>query len=227
MSPPSTAVLLVNSILVLCPLLSTTAFLPRHKPSGQVLSKSTSSTSLLISGQPCQLRQNQQTSSLYSSYQFIVAMNDDDDGNNEDEEDDDGDDDEEEKEDPYRRIAESEFKDPEEKSSALATLGSDLDNTIMDWGGALGKLRERVGDVESGKSSDPSHALFRMMSSETPNQVIGKFIQSANPQVVQAMSGAVGSLLGGLSNPNMGVETVVKATGEKVGSLCFQLQMTG
>ena len=66
-----------------------------------------------------------------------------------------------------------------------------------------------------------------MPSSETPNQVIGQFITTANPQVVQAMSGAVGSLLGGLSNPNMGIETVVKATGEKVGSLCFQLQMTG
>lgn len=31
----------------------------------------------------------------------------------------------------------------------------------------------------------------------------------------------------GLSSPTSGVETVVKASGEKIGSLCFQLQMTG
>jgi hypothetical protein len=179
--------------------------------------------SSLISGQ----HYVSQSSPLYGTEQFEITVNDDDDDEEEEEEEEDDDDDEEEEEDPYTRAAASEFKDPEKKSSALATLGSNLDSTIMDWGGALGKLRERVGDVESGKSSDPSHALFRMMSSETPNQVIGQFITTANPQVVQAISGAVGSLLGGLSNPSMGVETVVKATGDKVGSLCFQLQMTG
>ena len=31
----------------------------------------------------------------------------------------------------------------------------------------------------------------------------------------------------GLSSPAAGVETLVKASGEKIGSLCFQLQMTG
>ena len=101
------------------------------------------------------------------------------------------------------------------------------DFSTIDWGGALSKLRERVDDVETGKSQDPSHVLFRQMSSPSPNQLIGQFVSSANPQVVQAMSGAVQSLLGGLSNPNMGIETVVKASGEKIGSLCFQLQMTG
>ena len=84
-----------------------------------------------------------------------------------------------------------------------------------------------VEDIESGKSQDPSHVLFRLMSNQSPNQIIGQFVSSANPNVVQAMSGAVGSLLGGLSNPAMGVETIVKASGEKIGSLCFQLQMTG
>jgi hypothetical protein len=41
------------------------------------------------------------------------------------------------------------------------------------------------------------------------------------------MSGTVQSLLGGLAKPGAGVETIVKANGEKLGSLCFQLQMTG
>mmetsp|Transcript_66515 Transcript_66515/g.192029 ORF Transcript_66515/g.192029 Transcript_66515/m.192029 type:complete len:394 (-) Transcript_66515:33-1214(-) len=106
-------------------------------------------------------------------------------------------------------------------------MGSGDLTTYQDWGGALGKLRQRVEDVETGKSQDPSHALFRMMSAQSPNQVIGKFVTSANPQTVQAMSGAVSSLLGGLSSPQGGVETLVKASGDKIGSLCFQLQLTG
>ncbi len=126
-------------------------------------------------------------------------------------------------EDPYVGLASSEFG--EESSSALAT--NDALATDLDWGGALGSLRSRMEDVESGTSGDPSQALFRMMSAPTPNQIIGKFVSSADPQVVQAMSGAVTSLLGGLSSPNMGVEVQVKASGEKIGSLCFQLQMTG
>ncbi|KAG7360382.1 DUF760 domain containing protein [Nitzschia inconspicua] len=153
------------------------------------------------------------------------------------EEEDDEDDEEETEEDPYTKIAASEFQDDKDDNrenrrardiGALTLLGKDkLDTTMMDWGGALSTLRERVEDVESGKSQDPSHVLFRLMSSQTPNQIIGQFVSNANPMVVQAMSGAIGSLLGGLSNPNMGVETIVKASGEKISSLCFQLQMTG
>ena len=151
------------------------------------------------------------------------------------EEDDDEEEDDEE-EDPYTKVAASEFQDDDNKKEnrrkddigALTLLGEDnLETTMMDWGGALSTLRERVEDVESGKAQDPSHVLFRMMSSQTPNQIIGQFVSNADPMVVQAMSGAVASLLGGLSNPNMGVETLVKASGEKIGSLCFQLQMTG
>ncbi len=125
--------------------------------------------------------------------------------------------------DPYIGLASSEFG---EQSSALATANEPL-ATDLDWGGALGSLRARMEDVESGSSGDPSQALFRMMSAPSPNQIIGKFVSSADPQVVQAMSGAVTSLLGGLTSPNMGVEVQVKASGEKIGSLCFQLQMTG
>jgi hypothetical protein len=137
------------------------------------------------------------------------------DGNDslQEEEEEEDDDEEEEVPDPYAERASSEFTE---------TRGSRLD-----WGGALGKLRERVNDVESGASQSRSTALFRIMTSQTPNQAIGDFVNTANPQVVAAMSSAVNSLLGGLSNPAMGVETVVKASGEKIGSLCFQLQMTG
>jgi len=42
------------------------------------------------------------------------------------------------------------------------------------------------------------------------------------------MSDAVGSLIGGMgTNPAMGVDVIAKVKGEKLGALCFQLQMTG
>jgi hypothetical protein len=171
---------------------------------------------------------------LHSTPIVIIVSNEDDNENdkNEAEEEEEGED-EPELPDPYIQVASSEFTDgtidQEQPTSALVTGGSSLaaPTTNMDWGGALGRLRERVEDIETGASQDPSQALFRVMSAETPNQMIGKFVSTANPQVVQAMSGAVSSLLGGLSRPANGVETLVKASGEKIGSLCFQLQMTG
>lgn len=131
--------------------------------------------------------------------------------------------------DPYMKIAPSEFTSNVNSASNFSTdivLSSEM-STAVDWGGALGKLRQRFHDIEQGKSGNPSHALFRLMSAQSPNQAIGSFVNSASPQVVQAMSGAVSSLLGGLSSPTSGIETIIKATGSKIGSLCFQLQMTG
>ena len=103
---------------------------------------------------------------------------------------------------------------------------SDDVGSSLDWGGAYGQLRKRIGDVKEGKSG-PSYALFRMMTRETPNEAIASLVRDASPEVINAMSGAVSSLLGGLSNPSLGMDTIVKATGDKLTALCFQLQMTG
>jgi Protein of unknown function (DUF760) len=152
---------------------------------------------------------------------IIIDMDDDDDDDEEEYVPEDESEDEDEEvfeDDPYTQVASSEF-------SSIGSVGSGM-STTMDWGGALGKLRQRFDDIEQGKSG-PSQTLFRLMSSQSPNQAIGSFVTSANPQVVQAMSGAVSALLGGLSSPTSGVETIVKSTGDKIGSLCFQLQMTG
>ena len=151
----------------------------------------------------------------------------DNDDNDDEDDDDDDDDDDEIVVDPYVEKAASEFRsedgsDAGDDTSSLAPLGS----SSLDWGGAYGKLRERLDDVNSGKTG-PSNALFRLLSSESPNEAISKFVSEANPEVVGAMSGAVGSLLGGLSSPTTGVEVIVKANGEKLGNLCFQLQFTG
>jgi len=99
--------------------------------------------------------------------------------------------------------------------------------TALDWGSAYGSLRRRVGDIKDGKSGSPSYALFSMMTRDSPNEAIASFVNDASPEVINAMSGAVSALLGGLSNPSLGMQTIVKATGDKLSALCLQLQMTG
>jgi hypothetical protein len=163
------------------------------------------------------------TSSLHATF---IDSGDEGDNKNEDGEEEEEGDDEEMEPDPYMENAASEFLDGGDSTAAGSSSLAPMGATSLDWGGALDTLRDRVDDIESGKSG-PSNALFRLMSAETPNQAIGKFIQEADPSVVQAMSGAVSSLLGGLSNPSTGIEVVVKASGDKLGNLCFQLMMTG
>ncbi|KAL3791557.1 hypothetical protein ACHAW5_000860 [Stephanodiscus triporus] len=111
--------------------------------------------------------------------------------------------------------------------SVLARQSRQLNTSPLDWGGALSTLRSRVSDIEAGTSTNPSTALFRSISRERPNEAIGRFVREANPEVVAAMTGAVGSLLGSLSNPAMGIEIIVQASSEKLANLFFQLMMTG
>eukprot|EP00585_Thalassiosira_rotula_P007384 CAMPEP_0196139100 /NCGR_PEP_ID=MMETSP0910-20130528/6493_1 /TAXON_ID=49265 /ORGANISM="Thalassiosira rotula, Strain GSO102" /LENGTH=566 /DNA_ID=CAMNT_0041399785 /DNA_START=38 /DNA_END=1738 /DNA_ORIENTATION=+ len=147
------------------------------------------------------------------------------------------DDDDEEDDDPYAQTAPSEFAENEDTpinidsptslAKAIARQSRELNTSPLNWSGALSTLRSRVSDIESGKSMNPSTALFRTISRDRPNEAIGRFVREANPEVVAAMTAAVGSLLGSLSNPAMGVETIVQASSEKLGNLCFQLMMTG
>lgn len=178
----------------------------------------------------------------------VVSYDDDTDAY--DKEDDDDDDDDDVDDDPYTQVAHSEFRDdadnadkdttPDDASSSSITTTTSNANasassstsaltttTEINWSSALAQLSHRVDDIEQGVSQNPAQTLFRMMSSETPNQMIGTFVATANPTVVQAMSGAITSLLGGLSNPSLGIDTLVKAPRSKIGTLCFQLQMTG
>ena len=118
--------------------------------------------------------------------------------------------------------APSEFIESEKSLKSALALASPVD-----WGDALETLSQRKSDIASGKSDNPSYAIFRTIAKERPNEAIGRFVREANPEVVASMSGAVSSLLGGLSNPAMGIETVVQTSSEKLGQLCFQLMMTG
>ena len=143
---------------------------------------------------------------------------------------DDDDDEEEEDRSDYEQKAESEFQ----HSSGHAITQYNRKNTSpVDWGGEYDNLRSRIHDLTQYSSSNASptereaRALFRTMTMDTPNEAIMNFVNSASTEVVSAMSSAVTNLLGGLSTPGMGVETIVKANGDKLKSLCFQLQMTG
>jgi hypothetical protein len=152
-----------------------------------------------------------------------------------DDDDNDDDDDDILDTDPYAQTAPSEFTEDDDLpkiisgslAKALARQSRQLNTSPLDWGGALSTLRSRVSDIEEGKSTNPSTALFRSISRERPNEAIGRFVREANPEVVAAMTGAVGGLLGSLSNPAMGIEVIVQASSEKLANLCFQLMMTG
>ncbi len=158
-----------------------------------------------------------------SNIQFIVINDDDDDEEEEEEEEED----EEEEKSLYEEFATSEFTtDTPRPNSGEITNYSLAAPKEVDWGGEYDILRSRADDAANGRVG-PSRALFRAMTIESPNEAIMNFVSGASPEVVSAMSSAVTSLLGGLVSPGAGVETIVKANGEKLGSLCFQLQMTG
>lgn len=127
----------------------------------------------------------------------------------------DGDDDDENEaleEDEYEKAARSEFVEdsPLETSvslpSSLARASRPLGESPVNWSGALSTLRDRVEDAKSGRASEPANLLFRTITRERPNEAIGRFVSEADPQVVAAMTSTVSSLLGGLSNPQVGLE---------------------
>jgi hypothetical protein len=174
---------------------------------------------------PCGLTPQKTTLSSTRTV-YIIRFNDQEPN---DDAEDESDEDSEIPPDPYIEAASSEFKESSKEKFSQVRLarGSDIDmgKSSLDWGGEYGKLSNRIEDVKNGAAKKPSQVLFRILTAESPNQTISSFLKAANPQVVRAMSGAVASLLGSLSRP--GIETIVKATGEKIGNLCFQLQMTG
>jgi hypothetical protein len=125
-----------------------------------------------------------------------IILEDDDDDDEKDDEQEEAEKEEEMEEDSHAQLASSKFQDNDDESSSSSALttktnsnsnsnsnSNNVPATAIDWGGALGQLRKRAQDVNSGQASDPPHVLFRTMSLQKPNQIIGKFVTSANPQV--------------------------------------------
>jgi len=78
------------------------------------------------------------------------------------------------------------------------------------------------GAIELAGKSNP---YVDVVSRLSPNDMIGKFMSTADPRVQDAVRTTILGLIGQL--PSMAFETSVASTGERLASLMFQLQMTG
>ncbi|KAL7471661.1 hypothetical protein ACHAXS_011959 [Conticribra weissflogii] len=77
---------------------------------------------------------------------------------------------------------------------------------------------------ESPQQNEPNPYL-KVVSRLTPSDLISRFTATASPRVQDAVRTTILGLIGGL--PQMAFETRTIATGERLASLMFQLQMTG
>jgi len=90
-----------------------------------------------------------------------------------------------------------------------------------------------AGDAIDVPSSSASSSLARgkqnpylnVVSRLSPSDLIARFTATASPRVQDAVRTTILGLIGGL--PTMAFETKTVATGERLASLMFQLQMTG
>lgn len=80
-------------------------------------------------------------------------------------------------------------------------------------------------DSPSGLSRSKPNPYLNVVSRLTPSDLISRFTSTASPRVQDAVRTTVLGLIGGL--PSMAFETKTIATGERLASLMFQLQMTG
>ena len=62
------------------------------------------------------------------------------------------------------------------------------------------------------------------MSSSPPTETIRKLVNEANPEIVQAMSGAIQGMLDGLSDPMTGIEIIVTVNSDKLNALFFSFK---
>lgn len=79
--------------------------------------------------------------------------------------------------------------------------------------------------TSSGLARGKANPYLNVVSRLTPSDLIAKFTASASPRVQDAVRTTVLGLIGGL--PQMAFDTKTIATGERLASLMFQLQMTG
>jgi len=103
-------------------------------------------------------------------------------------------------------------------------------------GGQFGPLQndtQRIDDAIDAASTSSSlsrsggeaNPYLRVVSRLAPSDLIARFTATASPRVQDAVRTTVLGLIGGL--PQMAFETKTVATGERLASLMFQLQMTG
>jgi len=87
----------------------------------------------------------------------------------------------------------------------------------------LAALRARMEDLRRGDTDAPTE-LYKLMTRDEPPKMIVDFLRSSSPLVIEAMQGAVMSLVGSLP-PQFNMQ--FKSSLDRVAALSFQLQMTG
>ena len=79
--------------------------------------------------------------------------------------------------------------------------------------------------VEENGIRTPTQKLFELATAKSPNALMMDFLTNASPEVLKAMQSYVASLFGAL--PSIGATAETTTTGDKLGTLLLQLQMTG
>mmetsp|Transcript_52973 Transcript_52973/g.103620 ORF Transcript_52973/g.103620 Transcript_52973/m.103620 type:complete len:292 (-) Transcript_52973:441-1316(-) len=92
----------------------------------------------------------------------------------------------------------------------------------MPWDVQMGKIKGQMGSKIFQSSGNP---YFDIVSRISPNELIGRFADVAPRHVQEAAKLTIVELIGKLQD--FALETTILTTTEKLGSLCFQLQMTG
>ena len=119
----------------------------------------------------------------------------------------------------------------DESDDKKAESGS-RDSSGMGQFGPLSTNNNTSGDAIDIPSSSSSslargkpNPYLNVVSRLSPSDLIARFTATASPRVQDAVRTTILGLIGGL--PQMAFETKTVATGERLASLMFQLQMTG
>ena len=105
--------------------------------------------------------------------------------------------------------------DDEDASSEMGQFGPISPNATSSG------LARTSGENKPAKTNPYLNVVSRL----TPSDLISRFTATASPRVQDAVRTTILGLIGGL--PQMAFETKTVATGERLASLMFQLQMTG
>jgi len=87
----------------------------------------------------------------------------------------------------------------------------------------MAQLRKRLEEVRQGDSNAATE-LYRLMTKDDPSSMVVDFLKSSSPMSIEAMQGAVLSLIGTLPAQ---FSLRYTTTAEKFAALVYQLQMTG
>jgi hypothetical protein len=100
-------------------------------------------------------------------------------------------------------------------------------NTEDSNSSALAINNMQTSPFSNGLSSDTllRNPYLAVVTRLSPSDIISRFTSTAPPSVQNAVRSTILGLIGGL--PKMAFETTTVATGQKLASLMFQLQMTG